>query len=130
MVGPLASEEHARRGHPERPDRLGAVRAGLGDLHLDQDLLELPPRAATPAQLELVHSKQYLAQLREFCRGGGGSLDPDTYATPSSWESARLAAGAGLVAVDALRAEPRSAAFVATRPPGHHRWPTGPWASV
>ncbi len=120
LVGPVASEEHARRGHPERPDRLGAVRQGLADLHLDRDLVELEARPATPAQLERVHSRQYLDQLREFCRDGGGSLDPDTYATSASWGSARLAAGAGLVAVDALRSEPGAVAFVAARPPGHH----------
>ena len=33
---------------------------------------------------------------------------------------ARLAAGAGLAAIDALREHDEGVAFVAARPPGHH----------
>jgi acetoin utilization deacetylase AcuC-like enzyme len=120
LVGPVVSEDHARRGHPERPDRLRAVNDGVADLHLGEDLAIVESRAASPAQLERVHSEAYLERLRAFCREGGGSLDPDTYATTTSWEAARLAAGGGLVAVDALRATSAGVAFVAARPPGHH----------
>jgi acetoin utilization deacetylase AcuC-like enzyme len=120
VVGPVVSEGHALPGHPERPDRLRAVRAGIESLHLDTDIVELEPRAATPDELVRVHSAEYLERLRAFCRSGGGSLDPDTYATPASWEAALLAAGAGLVAVDRLRAEGSGVGFVAARPPGHH----------
>ena len=52
--------------------------------------------------------------------GRRGSLDGDTYATSGSWDSACLAAGAGLVAIEALRARGTGVAFVAARPPGHH----------
>ena len=55
-----------------------------------------------------------------MCAGGGGRLDPDTYASPRSFEAASLAAGAGLTAVEALRAGRGDAAFCAIRPPGHH----------
>jgi acetoin utilization deacetylase AcuC-like enzyme len=120
VIGPVVSEAHARRGHPERPDRLVAVRSGIGALHLDSDLVELEPRAATSDELTRVHSAGYLQRLRSFCNSGGGSLDPDTYATPASWEAALLAAGAGLVAVDRLRAQGTGVGFVAARPPGHH----------
>jgi acetoin utilization deacetylase AcuC-like enzyme len=120
LVGPVVSEDHAHRGHPERPGRLRAVNDGVAALHLGEDLVVLESRAATPAQLELVHSEAYLERLRGFCRDGGGSLDPDTYATTASWDAARLAAGAGLVAVDALRSASSGVAFVAARPPGHH----------
>lgn len=120
MVGPFAAEDHTRPGHPERPDRLRAVHHGVADLHLGADLAVLEPRVATDAELERVHGRAYLDDLRAFCRKGGGSLDADTYATSASWESAVRAAGAGLVAVDALRASHHGAGFVAARPPGHH----------
>jgi acetoin utilization deacetylase AcuC-like enzyme len=120
VVGPVGAGGHARRGHPERPERLDAVVAGVGDLHLDGDLVMVPTRPAETAQLGLVHSADYLERLHRFSSGGGGPLDPDTYATPGSWDAARLAAGAGLVAVEALRARGSGAAFVAARPPGHH----------
>jgi acetoin utilization deacetylase AcuC-like enzyme len=120
LVGPVGSPQHARRGHPERPDRMKAVMDGVADLHLGADLVELPSQPAELEQLSLVHSTEYLDQLRGFSAAGGGSLDPDTYGTAQSWDSARLAAGAGLVAIEALRAGGTGAAFVAIRPPGHH----------
>lgn len=119
VVGPVAAEEHMERGHPERPARIGAVMDGVADLYLGSDLLELPARAATIEQLGRIHSPAYLDQLRRFCSLGGGSLDPDTYAHSSSWDAACLAAGAGLVAIDAVRGH-GGVAFVPARPPGHH----------
>jgi len=119
VVGPVAAEEHMERGHPERPARIRAVMDGVADLHLGSDLLELPARAATIEQLGRIHSPAYLDQLRRFCSLGGGSLDPDTYAHSSSWDAACLAAGAGLVAIDAVRGH-GGVAFVPARPPGHH----------
>jgi acetoin utilization deacetylase AcuC-like enzyme len=96
------------------------VMDGLADLHLDSDLVVVPNRPADTAALELVHSAGYLDDLRRFSEQGGGALDPDTYATPGSWEAARLAAGAGLAAVEALRDGDAGWAFVVARPPGHH----------
>ena len=43
---------------------------------------------------------------------------------PGSWQAARLAAGAGLVAIDGLRNGDAEVAFCAVRPPGHHATPT------
>ena len=74
----------------------------------------------TSRALTRVHTAAYLTRLEEFCRGGGGDLDPDTFARPDSWEAALLSAGAGLQAIDILRRRGDGAAFVATRPPGHH----------
>jgi acetoin utilization deacetylase AcuC-like enzyme len=53
-------------------------------------------------------------------------LGPDTYTTPASYEAARLAAGAGMVAVEAVVAGQVSNAFALIRPPGHHATPTQP----
>ncbi len=93
---------------------------GVDDLHLDGDLVVLPARAADRTQLLRVHSAQYLDELERFCAAGGGALDPDTYATAASWTAARLSAGAGLVAIDALVERGSGLAFVVSRPPGHH----------
>jgi acetoin utilization deacetylase AcuC-like enzyme len=67
-----------------------------------------------------VHSPSYLAALEEFCAEGGGDVDADTYARTDSWFAARLAAGAGLVALDELDRRGDGVAFVPVRPPGHH----------
>ncbi len=106
--------------HPERPERLGAVIDGVADAGLTEALVPLEPRPATRAELELVHPAPYLDRIERICAGGGGRLDPDTYASPGSWTAATLAAGAGLAAVEALRDGRADAAFCAVRPPGHH----------
>jgi acetoin utilization deacetylase AcuC-like enzyme len=111
---------HHRPGHPERPERIDAVLAGIDDLHLGDDLRILPPSVAERELLVPVHDGGYLDHLDAFCRTGGGDLDPDTYATAGSWAAALRVAGAGLAAVDALRREGDGVAFVAARPPGHH----------
>ena len=80
----------------------------------------MAPVPADLTALTRVHTAAYLQRLEEFCRGGGGDLDPDTFARPDSWEAALLSAGAGLQAIDILRRRGDGVAFVATRPPGHH----------
>jgi acetoin utilization deacetylase AcuC-like enzyme len=119
VVGPAAASSHRAGRHPERPERVAAVAAGIEDLHLGDDLQSEATRAATDEELARVHDPSYLESLRELCASGGGVLDPDTYATASSWEAARQAAGSGLVAVERLRAE-GGIGLVAVRPPGHH----------
>ena len=72
------------------------------------------------ADLARAHGERYLEDLAAFCAAGGGDLDPDTFAGAGSWRAARLAAGAGLAAVEALDRAGRGVALVAARPPGHH----------
>ena len=125
VVGPVGGEEHhagrhRQEGHPERPSRVDAVMEGVGDLHLGRDLRVLEARPAGRDRLARVHGTDYLDWLERWCAAGGGPLDQDTYTTGASWDAARLAAGAGLVAVDALRADRDGVALVVARPPGHH----------
>ncbi len=120
VSGGTAELEHERAGHPERPERIAAAMAGVGDLHLGEELEVLPAFVAGRAELARVHAPHYLDELAAFSESGGGDVDPDTYATVDSWSAARRAAGAGLVAIDALRRHDDGVAFVAARPPGHH----------
>lgn len=106
--------------HPERPGRLDAALAGIPAAGLDDAVRWKEPRLALPADLELVHDKTYVAAVERFCEQGGGDLDPDTFAAPGSWVTARRTAGAVLDAVDALRDGTCDVAFAAGRPPGHH----------
>ena len=107
-------------GHPERAARVGAALAGIEEAGLADAIVALEPRRATIEELARVHPLSYLEALRAFCEAGGGALDPDTVVGPGSWDTALLAAGAALAAVDALRNGAGDAAFVAARPPGHH----------
>jgi acetoin utilization deacetylase AcuC-like enzyme len=124
VIGPSGGigTVHDGGDHPERPARIDAVMTGVADLapELGSELEILAPLEASPETLLRVHSGDYLARLEQFCRAGGGRLDPDTFARPDSWQAALLSAGAGLQAIDLLRQRGEGVAFVATRPPGHH----------
>lgn len=106
--------------HPERAARVQAALAGVDDAGLRDAVVRLEPRRASLEELARVHPLPYLEALRAFCEAGGGALDPDTVAGRGSWDTALLAAGAVLAAVDGLQSGAGDAAFVAARPPGHH----------
>ncbi|HEV3186551.1 MAG TPA: histone deacetylase [Acidimicrobiales bacterium] len=112
--------EHVDPGHPERPDRVTAARAGVADLHLGSDLIVVPAYSASRAELLRVHSGDYLDELGAFCYSGGGDIDADTFATFDSMSIARLAAGGGLAVIGELQRRGDGVGFVVTRPPGHH----------
>lgn len=112
--------EHRDPGHPERPERAIATRAGISDLDLGSDLVVVSDRAATREELRRVHDAGYLDELGAYCYEGGGDLDQDTYATFNSWSIAKLAAGGGLEVIDELQRRDDGVGFVVTRPPGHH----------
>jgi acetoin utilization deacetylase AcuC-like enzyme len=113
-------------GHPERVQRLDAVLRGPEAAGLRDAVATLEIREATAEELGLVHPAEYLEALERFCVAGGGDIDGDTRASAGSWRAGKLAAGAGLAAVEALRRGEGSAAFLAVRPPGHHALATRP----
>ncbi len=119
VVEPLEAGAHDDPGHPERPARIGAAMRGVDDLQLGTDLLIVPARPAPIVHLERVHTPAHLDRLERLSAAGGGAIDADTYARRSSWHDARMAAGAGLVAVEAATAH-GAPVFVPARPPGHH----------
>lgn len=106
--------------HPERPARLEAVLHGVERIKMGSDLVTFEPRAATRDEVERVHPRAYLDALERFCSTGGGNIDGDTVAVAASWESAMLAAGAGVDAIERLDRGEGDSAFCAVRPPGHH----------
>jgi acetoin utilization deacetylase AcuC-like enzyme len=119
VVEPLEAAAHDHPGHPERPARIGAAMRGIEDLHLGSDLLIVAAELAPVERLVRVHTPAHLQRLEQMSVAGGGAIDQDTYTSHTSWTDARLAAGAGLVAIDAARAH-GAPVFVPARPPGHH----------
>lgn len=112
---------HPGVGHPESPRRLEAIRQGLEKAGLWQRCVLLPARPATESELARCHTPAYLATVKGDIAAGRSVLSTgDTALSPHSEEAARLAAGGGLVAVEAVMAGQVRQAFVAVRPPGHH----------
>jgi acetoin utilization deacetylase AcuC-like enzyme len=106
--------------HPERPARIPAALGGIDDAGLRDAVVALAPRRASTEELVRVHPERYLELVEDFCRRGGGALDPDTTVGTGSWDTALVAAGGVLAAIDALTAGQGETGFVAARPPGHH----------
>lgn len=110
--------EHApARTHPERPERLEAVDRALDAV--GEQIRNLDPRAASDEELLAVHDRGYLDAL-SACIGQTRRLDPDTYCSPRSVETARLAAGSLVEAALRVARGEATRAFAALRPPGHH----------
>jgi len=115
--------------HPESASRLRVITRELNKSGIleNPDLNLIEPKAATPNELTLIHTRNYIHQIRRFCSGGGGLLDrEDTVASPESYEVALLAAGGALKAVRQVMKGLYRNAVVLCRPPGHHAGPDYP----
>lgn len=89
--------------------------SGLGD-----QLTPIAPRAATDADLALVHTGDYIARVRVIAAAGGGDAGTNAPLGPDGFVIAALAAGGALAAVDAVIAGTVRNAYALVRPPGHH----------
>lgn len=119
------------QNHPESPQRLVAIDEALHSSHLIELARQFEPRVASEEELMAAHKSAYIERLKETAdklkvSGQGMALDADTYMSPLTYDTAKLAAGAGLVAVDALGATETESSFVVVRPPGHHALPDKP----
>jgi acetoin utilization deacetylase AcuC-like enzyme len=109
-------------GHPERPERLRAIEAALGEHDwLGWERREAP--AASEEELLLVHPREHVEGIRELCRSGGGAIDADTYAGEASYGAALRSAGGACAMTRALLNGEARVGFSAGRPPGHHAEP-------
>ena len=107
-------------GHPERPDRLRALHTALDQSEFSALKRIEAPLAEAEAVL-LAHPPRYLDAIRKAIPSEGITrIDPDTVASPGSWEAALRAIGGALAAVDAVAKGEAANAFAAIRPPGHH----------
>ena len=112
---------HEKNGHPECSARLSHILPFLEKTGVLAGLTPLEAVPATAAQLAQVHDQALIRHVQRVSQAGGGLLDHgDTYATAESYDLARLAAGAGVTAVDAIMRGEVQNGFVLARPPGHH----------
>ena len=88
-------------------------------LRNDPRVLWIEPRTATREEIELVHPPEHFEVIAET-EGQELSLDPDTYTSPLSFQTALLAAGSCIDLVDAVLDGRAANGIALVRPPGHH----------
>jgi acetoin utilization deacetylase AcuC-like enzyme len=116
-----SSLEHDTGAHPERAERIRALEKELDR----REWLGWERREAPRVELErvlAVHPESHVEAVRETS-ARGGSFDPDTPASPGSWEAALHSAGGACAMVEALLGGEARYAFSGLRPPGHHAEP-------
>jgi acetoin utilization deacetylase AcuC-like enzyme len=115
-----ASERHVNHtAGVEAPERFPAALAGVEEAENTGTKVEQRPCKPAPrSALEAVHAPAYLDHLEELSASGGGYVDFDTALNSASWETATLASGAAIGAVESALSG--TATFAVARPPGHH----------
>jgi len=106
-------------GHPERPERLQAVREALEASGLPARCRQIELQAADDALLSAVHDEAYIRQVAAAC-AAGEALDGDTTVCAESDRLARLAAGSLVALCRDVAGGELQRGFAAIRPPGHH----------
>jgi acetoin utilization deacetylase AcuC-like enzyme len=106
--------------HPERPQRLDAIRRGLEGSGLLSRITALAPRPATLDEVARAHRDEFITTLEATVRGHAGWIDPDTYYAVGSWDAALLAAGSTIDLALAVANGTLDNGFAFVRPPGHH----------
>lgn len=108
---------------PENPERIRNLASVIREQYAARCNI-ISGRQACTEEVELVHSRFYLDQLREHSAlGDPFSYDKDTYLMEESIYTAQLAAGGCLNLADKLMAGDLDSGFAVIRPPGHHAEP-------
>jgi acetoin utilization deacetylase AcuC-like enzyme len=107
--------------HPERPDRLKAIHNALKDADLLELLVRLRPDYAPLEWVERLHDPEYIKRFKAACEAGRQIfMVQDCGICRDSYQTALLAVGGVLMAVEAVMTGQVDNAFCAVRPPGHH----------
>lgn len=111
--------KHETGDHPENMERLHVIMDSLEKNRTLNEINVLKPEIAGYEDILRVHSARYINELRSFCKRGGGYIDFDTFASPGTYETAKLAAG-GAIKASKLVLNGCKVAYSLARPPGHH----------
>jgi acetoin utilization deacetylase AcuC-like enzyme len=114
--------------HVENAGRLAAIISTIKKSSLFKDLDFCRPNKADTKQVCLVHSPSYVERIAALSDESGKfdsnmlfNIDMDTIVSKYTYESAMLAAGAGVSGIDKLFGGKKGNIFFAlVRPPGHH----------
>jgi acetoin utilization deacetylase AcuC-like enzyme len=114
--------------HPEKPERLTAIKSALQQATwADQLDWRLPTAVVDRSPLpwiEKIHPTSYIQTVQKISQQGGGAIDADTPVSAQTYKVALLAVNAWIDGIDLVMASSEPA-FVLARPPGHHAEPAG-----
>jgi len=103
--------------HPESPQRLKVIYQYIDQIR--ELYKKIPPYYASEEEISLIHASQYIHSIAST-KGKEVTLDPDTVASPQSYQTACLAVGGGLSLIKAICDKEIDNGFALIRPPGHH----------
>ncbi len=110
----------AGSAHPETPERLIAIYEMLDNPDMAWKFTAIDARHATREELERVHKPYFVDFIAQTAGKPMTMLDSDTMATAETYDTARLAAGGLMNAIDSVMSGATDNAFALVRPPGHH----------
>ena len=108
------------QGHPERTKRMQVLLDWAKQWENDPRVVRIQPRAASREEIEAVHDSEHFEAMAETAGKAASMVDSDTYTSPLSFETARLAAGSCIEIVDAVLDGRIRNGIALVRPPGHH----------
>ena len=115
------TEHRVPLGFPESGDRVTEIHSALRQSGLAKQSLILPPRIATDGEITGAHTPQYLQRLKSTDWSTATFFDSEEVpASPRTLDTALLAAGSVVGAIDSVMAGEIRTAFCSVRPPGHH----------
>ena len=126
-TGIVKDRRYLRHGseftHPETPQRLVSIYEMVDNPDMAWKLNVIEARHATRPEIERVHCPSYVDFIAATAGKPMTMLDPDTVATADTYDTALLAAGGVMNAIDSVVAGETDNAFAFVRPPGHHAQP-------
>ena len=121
LCDPLYERHDPGLNHSESPARYVALRQAFAQAGFLDSLVHIKPRLARDEDLHLVHTRSYVEIVRHDVHRRAAQLSTgDTAIGPHSFDTALMAVGGCLAAVDAIYERRVRNAFAAVRPPGHH----------
>ena len=128
IAGFIYHEDYSRHDtgdHPESAERLICTMRKLEESGITKNVKRILPAKASREQVEYVHADTYVKVVEAICKRGGGMLDLDTPLCGDTYDTALLAAGGVIKAVDEVMGESNNLKhiFALIRPPGHHAYP-------
>jgi acetoin utilization deacetylase AcuC-like enzyme len=112
-------EHNMGDSHPETPKRLEVIYKMI-DSRITYPLFRIEPRPATEKEILMVHTPHYFDQVKNTADKKRVMLDSDTSTSARSFNTALLASGGVLNAIDHIIDGDIQNGFALIRPPGHH----------